>query len=82
MDVINELYFLETSPVLKYLLITEKVEKQWWVNKIFEEREIYGEFHTLFSQQYKIIQTLNKQIDKYLGIKKLFKNLELLVKKN
>jgi len=41
---------LETSPVLKYLLFSEKVKRQWWVNRIFEEREKYGEFHTLFPQ--------------------------------
>jgi len=49
-EVINQLYFLETSPVLKYLLFSEKVERQWWVNRILEEGEKYGEFHTLFPQ--------------------------------
>ncbi|XP_015380069.1 PREDICTED: lipoma HMGIC fusion partner-like 2 protein [Diuraphis noxia] len=41
MEVINQLYFLETSPVLKYLMFSEKLERQWRVNRIFEEREKY-----------------------------------------
>jgi len=48
MDVTEELYLLDTNPVIKYLLLTKKKEKQFWVNDIFEEREKFGEFHTLF----------------------------------
>lgn len=47
MDVNDQIFFLETSPLLKYLLLTNK-KRNFWVNSICEEREIFGEYHTLY----------------------------------
>jgi len=47
MDVSDQIYLLETSPILKYLLLHEK-KKKVWVNTIYEDRERFGKFHTLF----------------------------------
>jgi hypothetical protein len=49
MDVTDEIFLLETNPIIKYLSLTQKKkEKQFWVDDIFAEREKFGEFHTLF----------------------------------
>jgi hypothetical protein len=46
MDIDSQMYRLETSPVLKMLLFED--QKSIWMNKIYEEREEYGAFHTLY----------------------------------
>jgi hypothetical protein len=46
MDIDSQMYMLKTSPALKMLLFED--QRSIWMNKIYEESEEYGEFHTLF----------------------------------
>jgi len=59
MDVSEELYLLDNNPFIKYLLLTKKKEKQFWVNDIFEDGKIWRISHT-FSNQLNFYYILEK----------------------
>lgn len=47
MDVADGMFLLETNPVIKYLLLTQKKKKNNFGLMIFLWREKFEEFHTL-----------------------------------